>query len=103
LATFNDAGYELSRDDCDVGREVALLHNGGAADAESRRGHVICGVDATKPPGRGSGVTGDNAGTSGLDAGVANVTCTLYPRGDGEVESQQVARFKETVAALAPK
>ena len=74
---FNDADYGLSRDDCHVRRHVALLNNGPDDQAESRKGHVICGVEAKKPPGRGSGVTADSAGTSGFDAGVANVTCTL--------------------------
>jgi hypothetical protein len=103
LALFNNAGYELSRVDCNVRREVALLNNAGADDAESRMGHVICGVEATMPPGRESGVSGDTAGTSGFDAGVANVTCTLYPRGDAEDEGRQVAELKRTVSALAPE
>lgn len=101
LAVFNDAGYELRRDDCNVRRQVALLNNGHADEAESRKGHVLCGVEATKPPGRASGLTEDRPSTSGFDVGVANVTCTLYSRGGGEDEGRQVAELKQTVAALA--
>jgi hypothetical protein len=102
LAAFNAAGYELSRDDCFVTREVAFLDNGGADDAEARVGHVLCSVDATVPPGRGPGVSPDSAGTSGFDAGIANVTCTLHPRGNTQDEVRQVAKLRETIAALAP-
>lgn len=100
LRVFNAAGYELSPDDCDVSREVALFNNQGADDAEDRVGHVICGVEAAIPPGRGAGITGDSAGTSGHDVGVANVTCTVYTRGDGADAQRQVAKLGQTVAAL---